>query len=425
MQKREINRQILAIASPAIIANITTPLLGLVDVAITGHLGSPVYIGAIAVGATMFNMIYWLFGFLRMGTAGLTSQSYGSGDAAAASAHLRRSLLIAMGISVALIALAAPLGDLALNFIDADTAAAPYAREYFKILIWGAPAVLGLYALNGWQLGMQNSKMPMFVAIFINVVNIGISATAVYIFNMKIEGVALGTLSAQWLGFLLALTLTFKKYRPQSVKWRVLTQASELKRLFKLNGDIFIRTLCLVAVTVWFTRAGALQGIEILDANALLMQFFMFFSYFTDGFAFAGEALAGKHYGAGDKVTLTQVISALMRWGAAIAAAFAIVYFIGGDWILDILTSEETVKATAREYLPWAITVPLCGFTAFIHDGISVGLTESRRMLASVAAGMITFFVIYFLLRGPAGNHGLWAAFAGYLLTRSAIIYHR
>ena len=418
-----MKREILGIALPAIVSNITTPLLGLIDVAITGHIGSAAYIGAIAVGSTMFNMLYWLFGFLRMGTAGLTSQSYGAGDFKASSASLRRALLMAMCFSVLLILLYKPLGFTILKFIDADDATAPLARTYFAMVIFGAPAVLGMYCLNGWLLGMQNTRLPMMIAILTNVVNIAVSATAVFAFGMKIEGVALGTLTAQWTGFIVCIIILWRKYRPEAVPMRQLVRKSALARLFKINFDIFLRTLCMVAVTAWFTRAGARQGVEILAANAILMQLFMFFSYFSDGFGFAGEALAGKYFGAGKTRELHQLIRELLVWGAWIAGAFTVVYFAGGELIIGLLTDQSGVVATAREYLPWAVSVPLCGILAFIYDGVFVGLTLTRKMLISVFVGMAIFFVLYFALTPTMGNNGLWLAFVAYLLARGIILH--
>lgn len=421
--QKGINRDILAIALPAIVSNITTPVLGLVDVAITGHIGSAAYIGAIAVGATMFNMLYWLFGFLRMGTAGLTSQSCGAEDFHSSSATLRRALLMSTGIALLLILLYKPLGYAVLNFLDADDATAPLARAYFAMVIFGAPAVLGMYSLNGWLLGMQNTRLPMWIALLTNVVNIAVSATAVFIFGMKIDGVALGTLSAQWIGFVVCIIALWRRYRPEYVPIRELIHRQSLIRLFKINFDIFLRTLCLVAVTAWFTRAGATQGVEILAANALLMQLFMLFSYFSDGFAFAGEALSGKMEGAGDRPGLKRVMHALLWWGTAIALIFTAIYFICGEWIIGLLTDEGSVVDTAREYLPWAVSVPICGIMAFIYDGVAVGLTMTRRMLWSVALGMAMFFAIWLMLQPVMGNHGLWLAFIAYLAVRGISLH--
>ena len=371
----------------------------------------------------MFNMLYWLFGFLRMGTAGLTSQSCGAGDFHSSSASLRRALLMAFVFAAVLIVLSRPLGYLALDFLDADDATAPLARKYFSIAIFGAPAALGMYSLNGWLLGMQNTRSPMLVALLTNVVNIAISATLVFGFGMKIEGVATGTLSAQWIGFLTAMAVVWYKYHPEKIPFAELIRRNALGRLFKINLDIFLRTLCLVGVTAWFTRAGAAQSVDILAANALLMQLFMFFSYFSDGFAFAGEALAGKHFGAGDNDALRTVVAALLRWGLWIALGFTALYFAAGEFVLRLLTDEGDVISTAKEYLPWAVSIPICGIAAFIYDGIFVGLTATRRMLVSVASGMAVFFIIYFALMPSMGNHALWLAFVTYLAVRGLSLH--
>lgn len=416
--KRIHNRQILAIAVPAIISNITTPVLGLVDVAIVGHIGAAAYIGAIAVGSTMFNMLYWLFGFLRMATAGLTSQACGAADRHAESAILYRSLLLAVAIALLLVVFSHSLGYAALGFIDADDSTAALARRYFAILIYGAPATLGLYALNGWMLGMQDSRSPMWVAILTDIVNIVLSVVFVFVFGMRIEGIALGTLLAQWTGFITAMIVVWRKYRPVRVSMSEIVATSPLLKLFRINFDIFLRTLCLVAVTVWFTRSGASQGVDILAANALLMQLFMFFSYFSDGFAFAGEALAGRYFGAGMRKELHEMIQALLRWGGWIAVVFTTVYFFGGPLILGLLTDDSEVLDTAAHYRLWIACVPVCGILAFIYDGVSVGLTLTRQMLISVAAGMVVFFALYYAMSPVIGNHGLWLAFIAYLAVR-------
>ena len=319
--------------------------------------------------------------------------------------------------------LSRPLGYLALDFLDADDATAPLARKYFSIAIFGAPAALGMYSLNGWLLGMQNTRSPMLVALLTNVVNIAISATLVFGFGMKIEGVATGTLSAQWIGFLTAMAVVWYKYHPEKIPFAELIRRNALGRLFKINLDIFLRTLCLVGVTAWFTRAGAAQSVDILAANALLMQLFMFFSYFSDGFAFAGEALAGKHFGAGDNDALRTVVAALLRWGLWIALGFTALYFAAGEFVLRLLTDEGDVISTAKEYLPWAVSIPICGIAAFIYDGIFVGLTATRRMLVSVASGMAVFFIIYFALMPSMGNHALWLAFVTYLAVRGLSLH--
>lgn len=413
-----LRRQITAIAFPAIVSNITTPLLAMIDVAIVGHFGSAAYIGAIAIGSSMFNMLYWLFGFLRMGSSGVTAQAYGAGDIQAAASHLYRALIVGLAVGLMITAAGVPVADIMLRFMDADAATSPIARRYFLIAIIGAPATLGTFALSGWFLGMQNSRMPMYMALLTNVVNIAASLTLVFGLGMSIEGVAIGSAVAQWSGFIFGLTAAFRRYKPRRPAASRLFAIAELKRFFTINADIFLRTLCLVAVTVWFTRAGSTQGVDILAANALLMQLFMFFSYFMDGFAFAGEALAGKFEGRGDRPMLGRLIVRLSQTGGILALAFSLVYLLLGKEILSLLTDDNHVLEICADYRLWSVAVPLAGTMAFVWDGILIGLTRTRIMLISMFLSAAIFFGVYFLCRNSLGNHGLWLAFIVYLASR-------
>ena len=377
-------KEVLAIAVPAIISNITTPLLGLVDVAITGRIGAAVYIGAIAVGGTMFNMLYWLFGFLRMGSSGLTAQAYGASDARGQALVLWRALLVGALAGMVMIGMSQPLCSVVLGFMDADGATASLAASYFRICIWGAPAVMCTYALSGWFLGMQDSRSAMWMAVATNVANILLSGTLVF-------------------------------------GLRDILDHPRLVAFFKVNADIFLRTCCLVAVTVWFTHAGALSGADILAANALLLQLFMLFSYFMDGFAYAGEALAGKYFGRGDRTGMSGLVRELLLTGLGWALVFSALYALCGEWFLRMLADVPSVVDTARAYLAWAAVIPLCGFLAFIWDGIYVGITATRSMLVAMAAALVVFFGVYVSLREYMGNHALWLAFDIYLLVRGAV----
>lgn len=416
-----VNRQILAIAWPAIVSNITTPLLGLVDTAIAGHLGSSVALAAIALGSTVFNLIYWLFGFLRMSTAGLTAQAFGEKNLHAQAVALRRSLLMAVSIGIILIAINPWTGDMALRLLDGDDSVRLPALKYFQIVIWGAPAMLATYSLNGWLIGMQNTRLPMAIAVMTNIVNIALSFTFVFGLGMKIEGIALGTLLSQWISAVVCVVCLWRRYHPLKVGFPQL--GSGLARTMTINVDIFLRTLCMVGVTAWFTRAGASQGVDVLAANALLMQLFLLFSYFTDGFAYAGEALSGKFFGASDFVELRRTVRHLLIWGGGVSLIFTALYFFAGEFILRILTDRHEIVDRAVEYLPWAVSIPMCGIFAFIYDGVFIGLTLTRRMLVSVAAGMAVFFAIYFTLRSALGNHALWLAFITYLLVRGITLH--
>lgn len=418
VKRNSLNHRILALAIPAIIANITTPLLSLVDIAIVGRLGSPSYVGAVAVGGTLFSMLYWLFSFLRFGTSGLTAQAEGEKNDNALHLVLLRSLLIAIVASVLLICFHNPLGNIALDFLDTEKETRRLASIYFKILIFGAPAVLVQYALTGWFIGRQDTKTPMWLSLLINVTNIIVSFFCVFILKMKIEGVATGTLVAQWTGTLCALVLARPRLQPIG---KVLC-LKELKRFFSINFDIFLRTLCLISVSVWFTRCGASQGTDILAVNALLLQLFILFSYFMDGFAFAAEALCGKLYGESDYSGIKITVKALMRWGLAMAFLFTIIYVTGGEGFLRLLTDDFNLIDAAEPYRLWAAAIPLAGFMAFTADGIVIGLTQTRVMLCSMAIATATYFILWFWLSPSLGNHALWIAFLSYLLLRGVMI---
>lgn len=417
----DMNRKILALAIPSIIANITTPLLGLVDTAIVGHMGSAVFIAAIAVGGSVFNLLYWCFAFLRMGSSGMTAQAYGAGDRAGQGMVIYRSLLVALSAGIIMILLSRPVSIGVLKFMAVDETTFGLAVSYISIAVWGAPAVLSIYSLSGWFLGMQNSRLPMWVSIIVNIVNIGVSVALVYGLRWEIAGVATGTMVAQWCGFALGCLMLVKRYHPLFPGWREIVRWSGLRRFFSINLDIFLRTFCLVAVTLWFTRAGASQGALVLAVNALLMQFFMLFSYMMDGFAFAGEALAGCLVGASDSYGLKRCVKNLMLWGAILAVLFSSFYFIGGEWLLGILSSQDDVITASCEYLPWAVTVPLAGFAAFTWDGVFIGATRTREMLLSMIVAVGVFFAVYFALFPYWGNHALWLAFVSYLFLRGAV----
>ena len=417
------DRQILHIALPSIVSNITVPLLGLVDVAIVGHLGSAAYIGAITVGGMLFNMAYWLFAFLRMGTSGLTAQAYGRGDRAETVRVLVRALGVALAIGVALVALSRPVADVAFRLIPCSPEVEASARVYFALLVWGAPAVLGLYGFAGWFVGMQNARFPMAVAITQNVVNIVASAALVFGLGWQVEGVAAGTLIAQYAGLLMAVAGWWRGYGADArgVSLRPVTDRAALSRFFAVNRDIFLRTLCLIAVTVCFTSSGAAAGDTVLAANALLMQLFMLFSYVMDGFAYAGEALAGRYVGAADAAGFRRTVRRLFGWGLVLAVAFTLAYGAGGRTFLSLLTSETSVVGMAMAYLPWAVAIPLTSFAAFLFDGIFIGATATGRMLLAMAVASAVFFISYYLLTDTLGNHALWLAFLVYLGARSGV----
>lgn len=414
----KFNKEVLAIAAPAIVSNITTPVLALVDTAIVGHIGDATLIAAIAVGSGISNMVYWLLNFLRMGSSGLTAQAVGAGREHDAVVVLWRGLLVAFAAAVALWLAAPWVCRGALLLMDAPAEAGSLARMYFYIVAGGAPAVLGMYALSGWFLGRQDSRSPMWMALVTNVANIAASLFFVFVLRLGLRGVAMGTVLAQCVGLAWGLIRAWKLYKPRWPGWRAVADGRQLRRFFSINADIFLRTAALVAVTLWFTRAGAAQGTLTLAANALLMQLFLFFSYFMDGFAFAGEALAGRYAGAKDKAGLRRCIGSVMRWGVAVAVVFAVIYGAGAHVALKALTSDAAVVAEAGRYLWWAAAVPIAGFAAFAWDGIYTGLTRTREMTLAMLAAVAVFFLLWRFLTPLWGNHGLWLAFVAYLAAR-------
>ena len=419
-----MHRSILRIAIPSIISNITVPLLGIVDVAITGHLGSEVYLGAIAVGGMLFNVVYWMFVFLRMGTSGLTAQAYGRRDFTAVMQLLVQNSSLAAILSVLMLLLSPLLFIVSMWLISPSAEVAVFTRQYFQIVIWGAPPSLILSALNGWFIGMQNSRIPMVIAIFQNILNILLSLLFVYSFGMEIRGVALGTLLAQWGGLLLAVVLCWYNYGRMwsSEVWEGLWRRDRLAALFSVNRDIFLRTLCMIVVHFFFISAGARLGNVELAVNTLLMQFFTLFSYFMDGFAFAGEALTGKAIGARNKAELHSAIQKLFVWGILISVSFTVLYAVAGTSLLSLLTDNASVADSAMHYRHWTLLFPLCGMAAFVWDGIYIGATKTRPMFLSTLGGMAVFIALFFLLSPSLGNHGLWIAYLAYLALRGVVL---
>lgn len=427
-----MNRRILGLALPNIITNITVPLLGMVDMAIVGHL-SQMHIGAITIGTSIFNLIYWNFGFLRMGTSGFTAQAYGAADMQEALRTLVRAALIAVGIALLLLLLQWPISRLIPIIFEGSDEVMRLAISYFFVRIWAAPATLGLYAIKGWFIGMQDSKTPMWIAIALNCVNIVASLLFVLVLQWDIVGVALGTVLAQYSGLVLGLIFLRRKLRvlgltitKQTVRQAIDAQA--MRRFFAVNTDIFLRTVCLSAVFTFITAASGRISDQVLAIDALLLQFFTLFSYIMDGFAFAGESLVGRYIGAHDDGNLRSAVRKLMLWGLALTVLFSVLYALFAPWFLHIFTSDTALIDASRPYLLWVIVVPVCGFTAFLMDGIFVGATASRTMLVAMLMSTGAFFALYFGLKPIATQHGseawnhlLWLSFMVYLTLRGVL----
>ena len=439
---RPINKEILRLALPAILNNITVPLLGLSDTAISGHLGHPAYIGAIAVGSMMLSVIFWLCGFLRAGTTGLTANALGAANMTRSRDILRKAFIIAGIISLLVLILQVPLMRLLLLIIAPDETVRLLAETYFLICIWATPAQLGIMVISGWFIGMQNTSIPATVAIGVNVINIALSISLVFGFHIGFAGIAIGTLCANWIGFFSALIFLRHKLRkistplphhsdPLQVVAPHSAYADNVNwgEFFSVNSNLFVRSACIMGVSLTVTAVGAQMGETILAVNALLMQFFLFFSYFMDGFAFAGEALVGKAKGetsltsAQSSSSIHAVVKALLQWGAGMAATFFVIYLFGAHWITTLLTDEAPVIAAADSMLPWVMALPPITVAAFLFDGVYIGLTETRTLLVTTLIAASIFFITTFIFGGTHSNHILWLGFELYLFTRGLLLF--
>lgn len=418
-----MHRRILRLALPNIISNITVPLLGMVDLAIVGHLGGGALLSGIAISTAVFNLLYWNFSFLRMGTSGLTAQAYGGRDFETAFKTLFQAAGVAVTIAVVMIAMQRPIEWAALALMDGSQESEKLAGEYFRIRIWAAPATMALYVFNGWFIGMQNARTPMYVALTINVVNIVMSLLFAVGLNMGLRGVALGTALAQWSGVAMATIIVWRVYgrlfRREYLK--NIYDAGRIKRFFTVNANIFIRTVCLVTVFTFFTSASSSMGDTTLAANTLMMQLFILFSYIMDGFAYAGEALTGRYFGAGNRAMLRRTVGGIFIWGGVATILFTLSYALWGDSILSLFTDDDSVLAATSAYIWWAAAIPLASFSAFLMDGVLVGISRSALMRNSMIGASLLFFMIYYSMVGTEGNDALWLSFLIYLTARGVL----
>lgn len=420
-----LNRRILRLAIPNIVTNITIPLLAMVDLGLMGHLGSAKYVGAVALGGMIFSFIFWAFGFLRMGTSGFTAQAYGQRNFAEAGNILVRSVATALGGGLFLILVQWPLSWAAFSLVHGSADVEFLAKQYFNIRIYAAPATLFIYALIGWFIGMQNARLPMILSISVNLLNVLLSLVFIKVLGLGSNGVAWANVISQYGGLLLGMfLLSFYWTRiGKHISFAEALNGKAIIRFFHVNKDIFIRTLCLIFTLSFFTTQSANTSDAILAVNTLLFQFFYFFSYFVDGFAYAAEALAGRYIGAGDRDMLTKVIRRLFAWGGAIALIFTIVFWVGGDLILKLLTNDPVTIQVAAPYMFWVVLVPGITFAAFIWDGIYVGATASKAMRNSmVIITTLIFLPAYYLLEPVLGNNGLWLAMMLFMGSRGVFL---
>ncbi|MDI5983959.1 MATE family efflux transporter [Halomonas sp. M4R5S39] len=416
-------RRLWALAWPIILSNITVPLLGLVDTAVVGHLPDSRYLAAVTLGATLFSFLYWGFGFLRMGTTGLTSQAVGRENDSEVRNLLGQSLLLAAGIGTLLILFSKPLITLGLWLLDGSEIATDLATEYARIRLLSAPAVLANYAILGWFLGQQNSRVTLAILVLTNGVNIALDLLFVVGLGMTSDGVAWATVIADYTalafgGWLVSRQLGLLGGRFLSEHlWRITAYAE----LFQVNANLFVRTLGLLFAMAFFTSRGAVQGDTVLAANAVLLQFIMLTSYALDGFAHATEAITGHAVGRRRWDEFGRAVKSAALFSLATAAAASLAFALGGHQLIALLTGLPEVRATAGNYLPWMVAMPLIAVWSYLLDGVFIGATASREMRNSIFAGLIVYLPTWWLTQG-LGNHGLWLAFLGFALVRSAVL---
>lgn len=426
-KSKGLNKQIARIAFPAIVSNLTVPLLGLCDTAVTGHLGHPRFVAAIAAGSMMLNVLLWSLGFLRMGTTGLTAQAFGSGVKSECRLMFTRALMLALSLGVLLVALQTPLEWLIIKVIGCDESVSQLAGRYFRICIWGAPAILGTMAISGWFLGMQNSTRPMIIAISTNIVNIFASVILVFPLGLGFSGTAIGTLLANWISLLLSVWLVVRfcggKLPLSSLKKAL--DFSGLRRFFKVNKDIFFRSFFIMAVSLGVTAIGARIGELTLAANAVVMQMFLLFSYFMDGLAFAAEALSGKAVGAQNRSMLRDSVRRLLVWSCVVALIFTICYIVGYRVFAALLVPEHKIIVLLDDLRIFIWLLPFSSMLAFIFDGFFIGLTATRIMLIVTAVASMVFFAVNFFLPSVGAEDSverLWIGFEAYLFIRGAAL---
>ena len=428
---KSLNSQILRLAIPSILANITIPLVGIVDTAIVGHIANATYIGGIAIGTMLFDLLYWNFGFLRVGTSGMTAQAYGRGDGVECARLLTQSVSIAL-IGAAVLWLIQWLFVTAvLAIVPCSTEVAAFAREYFFIRIWAAPATLSLMALKGWFIGMQDTVSPMITDIVVNVVNMTVSYVLAVYTPLEALGVAYGTLVAQFTGLLLALVICMFKYKTvvQDIVRLLCDKAikllgdKEMKRFMSLNANLFVRSLCFMVVYVGFTSLASQYGDVELAVSTIMMKLFMLFSYFVDGFAYAGEALVGKEYGASRSLassphSLVRIVRLLFAWSLGVGLLFTLLFAIWSEECYLAMTNDMEVLSRLGDYTLWLIAMPLVSTLAFMWDGVYAGVTAGKQIRNAMIYAALGFVTCYLATYWWLGIQGLYIAYFAHLVAR-------
>ena len=427
-----MNKKILYLAIPNIISNLSVPLLTSVDTALMGRMESEIYIGAIALGGLIFNFVYWSFGFLRMGSTGLTAQAFGEKNDAKLMQILGRALVFGFVSGLVLLLSQKWLMDFGFYLLDGSQEVESLAKEYFSIRIWAAPATLCLYGLMGWFFGMQNSVVPMVLTILINVINIIANVIFIHYFGMKADGVALGTVIAQYAGFIVALVIFYKRHGHllQYFKRKAIFEIQAFKQFLSLNRDIFIRTFLLVFSFAFFENQSAAQGDLTLAVNSILLQFVSWISYGIDGFAYASESLVGRYAGAKDKANLRKAINLSFVWAFGLAIIYSLTFYVFEVELLQLFTNQENVIDAAQNYMIWIVIFPLIATSGYIWDGIFIGLTASKAMRNTMILAFMFFMIVFHIADyqlATMTNFWLWLTFSLFIFIRGIIqtIYYK
>ena len=419
-----MNKRIMRLAGPSILANITVPIVGMVDVAIAGRLGDAAYIGSIAIATMLFDLLYWNFGFLRVGTGGLTAQAYGNRDFREAVKILIQSVGTALMAAAIIWAIQYFFFELSFIVIDTSEEVKSLASQYFYIRIWAAPATLSLFALKGWFIGMQNTISPMISDITVNVTNLLYCLYFAIYLKMGVAGIALGTLAAQYTGLIVTLIILYIYYGKlfKHIDIRRSFKLNEVKSFFVMNSNLFIRSLCFLSVYAGFTSIAAEYGDTLLAVSTIMMKLMLLYSYFVDGFAYAGEALTGRYIGARDGKNLRKSIKLIFSWCIVIGLISTLGYYFGGEALFRLMTNNEVVIREARQFLPWLLIVPMAGCVGFTWDGIYVGATSSVALRNVMILSAIAFFLSYLIFKSSIGIQALWLGYTTHLVLRSLLM---
>ena len=422
--RNPINREVVRLAVPSILANITVPLVGIVDTAIAGHLGDAALIGGIAIGTMLFDLLYWNMGFLRVGTGGITAQAYGRGDMKASIGTFSQGIATSLIVSLLVLAIQWLFAEGMFLLVDCSPEVERVARNYFFIRIWAAPATLALFVFKGWFIGMQNTVFPMITDLWVNIVNMVASWLLSFYTPLGISGVAVGTLVAQWTGLVLALLLMRSKYRDllqkttifHSMKWKY------FKRFFSVNSFLFVRSMLMLVVYEGFTIFAARFGDVELAVSSVMMKLLMLYSYFVDGFAYAGEAMAGRFIGEKNRPSLNETVKYVFLWGAVIGVVSTVAYAVFPRSIIGLLTDNAEVIGASESYLFWLLLMPVLSCVAFIWDGIYIGATASRPLMVCMIWSAAGFIAAFYLCAPHFGAQALYIAYFVHLIARSVYL---